>query len=122
MASEINLPVYGDHRGKLTVVEKILPFSIKRVYYIYSCNSESRGGHRHKKTIQALICIVGSCIVDWNNGSMSGTSVLDSPTKVLLVQPEDFHIMRDFSTDAVLLVLASEYFDPNDYIDEDYSR
>lgn len=120
MASEITLPVFGDHRGKLTVIERILPFTIKRVYYIYSCNSEPRGGHRHKKTIQALICISGSCIVDWNNGSMRGVTVLNSPTKVLLVQPEDFHIMRDFSENAVLLVLASEYFDPNDYIDEDY--
>lgn len=122
MATEIVLPVHGDKRGKLTVIEKILPFDIKRVYYIFECNSEPRGGHRHKKTVQALVCVAGSCVVDWDNGAMRGSSLLDSPAKILLVQPEDYHVMRDFTGDAVLLVLASEYFDEADYIDEGYGN
>ncbi|GHT84226.1 hypothetical protein FACS1894137_07020 [Spirochaetia bacterium] len=101
-------------------MEKILPFEIKRIYYIYNCLAENRGGHRHKKTMQALICIKGSCIIEWNNGYDKGTVLLNKPEDVLLLMPEDYHIMHGFSDDAVLLVLASEYFDADDYIDEDY--
>jgi dTDP-4-dehydrorhamnose 3,5-epimerase-like enzyme len=121
MAKEIKLPTHTDSRGSLTVIEKVLPFEIKRIYYIYNCSDQERGGHRHKKTIQALICIKGSCIVDWNNGCDKGTVLLNKPDSVLLVMPEDYHTMHSFSADAVLLVLASEYFDADDYIDEDYA-
>lgn len=116
----MELPTYRDSRGSLTVLEKILPFEIKRVYYIYGCAAGDRGGHRHKKNIQALICVKGSCVIDCDNGQAKETVLLDKPDKVLLLQPEDWHAMRDFTPDAVLLVLASEYFDADDYIDEAY--
>ena len=67
MAYIIDLPTFKDERGNLTVVEKLLPFDIKRFYYIYDV-TEKRGGHRHKKTIQALICLGGSCEVYINDG------------------------------------------------------
>jgi len=119
MATEIKLKTHGDSRGMLTVIEKEIPFQIKRVYYIYKSTGDSRGGHKHKKTIQALVCVAGGCVIDWSNGKLKGVSNLDSPDKILLLQPEDFHVMRDFTSDAVLLVLASELFDPDDYIDEE---
>jgi hypothetical protein len=122
MAYEIQLPTHGDARGKLTVIDSILPFPVVRVYYIYGCSDEPRGGHRHRKTRQALACVSGSCAIDWSNGAESGTSRLDSPETLLILEPEDWHVMRDFSPDAVLLVLASEHFDPEDYISEGYGR
>ena len=67
MAHIIELPTFGDDRGNLTVVEKVLPFEIKRFYYIYDVSSQ-RGGHRHKKTIQALISLGGSCEIYVNDG------------------------------------------------------
>ena len=70
MAYIIKLPTYADERGSLTVVEKLLPFDIKRFYYIYNATSQ-RGGHRHKKTTQALICLGGSCEIYVNNGKCS---------------------------------------------------
>jgi hypothetical protein len=116
----IQVPTYKDSRGSLAVVEKLLPFEIKRLYYIYDCSNLPRGGHRHKKNMQALVCVKGSCIIDWNNGIEQGTMLLSRPDALLLLMPEDYHTMHDFSPDAVLLVLASEYFDSDDYIDEDY--
>ena len=116
MPREIILPTHRDSRGMLTVIEKEVSFSIKRVYYIYGCNDAPRGGHCHKKTIQALICISGSCIVDWKNTKEKGSVELSSPDKMLILQPEDYHIMKNFSSDAILLVLASELHDPEDYI------
>lgn len=117
----ITLPTHQDGRGCLTVIERILPFEIKRIFYIYNCVGLERGGHRHKKTIQALVCVKGSCVVDWNNGFDSGSETLSSPETLLILMPEDFHIMKDFSEDAVLLVLASEYYDKSDYIYESYT-
>jgi dTDP-4-dehydrorhamnose 3,5-epimerase-like enzyme len=118
MAKILHLPTHVDSRGKLTVIEKVLPFEIKRVYYIYDCSDVERGGHRHAKNAQALACVKGSCEIEWSDGRDSGIVILDSPSILLVVMPEDFHTMRKFSEDAVLLVLASEYFDPDDYIDE----
>lgn len=122
MASLLKLPTRRDTRGALTVIDGILPFPVRRVYYIYNCSGEPRGGHRHVKTIQALVCMRGSCSVDWDNGREFGTEVMDSPERLLLLLPEDWHVMRDLSSDAMLLVLASEPYDPADYIQEGYSH
>lgn len=119
MSQLISLPTHKNEKGCLTVIEKNLPFDIKRVYYIYNANG-IRGGHRHKKTMQALICIHGKCTIYSNNGKIKECFLLDSPSKCLVLQPEDYHTMQDFSSDAVLLVLASDFYDENDYIWENY--
>jgi len=120
MAALIELPTFVDPRGKLTVIERILPFEIKRVYFIYDTDHKDRGGHRHKITTQALICIKGSCTVCCDNSFIKEDYILDKPSKSLIVYPEDYHVMKNFSDDAILLVLASEVFIEQDYIDEPY--
>jgi len=119
MAHIINLPKFGDERGSLTVVEKLLPFDIKRFYYIYDVTSK-RGGHRHKKTIQALITLGGSCEVYVNDGQKEEIFLLDNPTKCLLLEAKDWHTMDKFSKGSTLLVFSSEFYDKDDYIDEEY--
>lgn len=119
MPQIINLPTFSDERGSLTVIEKVLPFEVKRIYYIYNA-TEKRGGHRHSKTVQALISVKGSCEIFINNGKQKNTVLLDSPEKCLILSPEDWHSMDKFSSDCVLLVLASDFFDKADYIDEEY--
>lgn len=122
MAYLINLKTFCDRRGNLTVIEKIIPFDIKRIFYIYGVDSSVRGKHRHKKTIQAATCIQGKCTI-WNNdGKNKEEFVLDSPDKCLILEPTDWHKMYNFSPDAILMVLASEYFDYNDYIFEEYAE
>jgi dTDP-4-dehydrorhamnose 3,5-epimerase-like enzyme len=116
MAFEINLKTYTDSRGNLTVIEKVIPFDIRRIFYIYGVDDSVRGGHRHHKTVQAAICIQGSCIITNNDGAVIKSYDLDSPDKCLILEPEDWHQMHDFSSDAILMVLASENFDPEDYI------
>jgi dTDP-4-dehydrorhamnose 3,5-epimerase-like enzyme len=120
MAKLTNLKTFCDQRGNLTVIEKVIPFEIKRIFYIYGVDSSVRGKHRHKKTIQAAICIKGKCTI-WNNdGRKKEEFVLDTPDKCLILEPSDWHKMYSFSPDAILMVLASEYFDYNDYIFEEY--
>ncbi len=123
MPEIILLPTFSDYRGKLTVLEKVLPFEIKRIYYIYDVPSPSidRGGHYHRKTRQALICVSGSCIISTNDGGKKTEFKLDSADKCLILEPSDWHTMHHFTEGAVLLVLASEYFEADDYIDEEHS-
>jgi dTDP-4-dehydrorhamnose 3,5-epimerase-like enzyme len=120
MAHLLNLKTFSDQRGLLTVIEKNLPFEIKRVFYIYGVDDSVRGKHRHHKTVQAAICIKGSCVISNNDGNTKEEFLLDSPEKCLILEPKDWHCMYQFTPDAILLVLASEYFDEKDYIFEEY--
>jgi len=120
MAHLIDLQTFTDKRGNLTVIEKVVPFDIKRIFYIYGVDDSKRGGHRHHKTIQAAVCIKGTCTIYNNNGQKEDVFELDKPNKCLIIKPEDWHTMFDFSEDAILMVLASEYFDAADYIFEPY--
>ena len=122
MAKLIDLPLFEDQRGSLSVIEKILPFDIKRVFYIYNVDDSVRGKHRHHKTIQAAVCIKGSCIISNDNNTAQEDFLLNNPSKCLILYPEDYHSMHHFTSDAILLVVASEYFDPKDYIYEPYEH
>lgn len=122
MAYIIDLKTFSDNRGNLTVLEdNILPFSIKRVFYIYGVDDSIRGKHRHHKTIQALISLQGECTVYNNDGQGKIEEfVLNSPSKCLILKPDDWHKMYNFTPNCILQVFASEYFNPNDYIFEEY--
>jgi dTDP-4-dehydrorhamnose 3,5-epimerase-like enzyme len=122
MAYLIDLKTFIDIRGNLTVIEKTIPFDIKRIFYIYGVDQSVRGGHRHKTTIQAAICLKGSCRIYNNDGQDENYFVLDQPSKCLILQTSDWHTMDQFSPDAILMVLASEYFDQQDYIFEPYKK
>lgn len=122
MAYSIDLQTFTDTRGNLTVIEKIIPFDIKRIFYIYGVDASTRGGHRHHNTIQAAICLKGSCSIYCNDSQGETVFELKAPYQCLVLKPCDWHTMYDFSADAILMVLASEYFDKNDYIFEPYEN
>ena len=122
MAKLIDLKTFTDARGNLTVVEKVLPFDIKRVFYIYGVDDSKRGGHRHHKTIQAAVCIQGACKIYNNNNIKEETFELNHPSKCLILNSEDWHTMYDFTKDAILMVFASECFEEADYIFEPYNK
>src|SRR5258705_13950397 len=102
MAYTINLKTFTDKRGQLTVIEKTIPFDIKRIFYIYGVDNSVRGGHRHKKTIQAAVCIQGSCHITNNDGNSKKEFILNDPGKCLILGPGDWHIMDNFSPNAIL--------------------
>jgi dTDP-4-dehydrorhamnose 3,5-epimerase-like enzyme len=120
MAELIDLITFTDNRGNLTVIEKVIPFDIKRIFYIYGVDNSIRGGHRHHLTIQAAICLQGSCVIHCNNNTKKVSYMLENPHTCLILKPEDWHTMSNFTPNTILMVLASEYFDPNDYIYEPY--
>lgn len=120
MAYILDLETHTDKRGNLTVIERVLPFNIKRVFYIYGVDDSVRGGHRHHLTVQAAICIQGECKIFSNNGRSTQIFHLNKPSVCVILNPEDWHSMMDFSKDAILMVLASENYDEKDYIFEKY--
>ena len=115
MAHIVDLQSFSDKRGTLTVIEKVLPFDIKRVYFINN-PKEGRGSHGHKKNIQAMVAVRGSLKVVVENAQKVSTFWLDKPEICLILQPNDWHEMTDFDSDCTILVLASENYDPNDYV------
>lgn len=117
----LKLPSFSDARGGLSVLEDVLPFPMKRIYWIYSADGNTRGGHRHRQTRQALIAIHGDVTIHMDDGLHVENIRLDSPDQCLLVEPKDWHTMS-FGSQAVLLVIASHPFDRNEYIDEGYSK
>ena len=122
MARILDLRTFTDVRGNLTVIEKVIPFDIRRIFYIYGVDSSVRGGHRHHKTFQAAITLCGKCTIMNHDGNKKQIFELDQPNKCLILEPSDWHKMYNFSPDAILMVLASEYFDPADYIFEPYDK
>lgn len=105
--------------GKLVFAEgnHDVPFEIKRVYYICDVpNGVRRGFHAHKHLEQYLICVHGECKVLLDDGESKGIVLLNDPKEGIYVGPGIWREMYDFSEGAVLLVLASMYYDENDYI------
>ena len=110
--------------GSLVFLEESheIPFPIRRIYYIYDVAPGTRRGfHAHKKLQQVLISIHGSCKILLDDGKEREVVELNCPDRGLLVQNTVWREMYDFSPGAVLLVLASEYYDESDYI-RDYDE
>jgi hypothetical protein len=105
----------------LAVLENALPFEVLRTYWIYSADGQTRGGHRHKYSRQALVALNGEVSIYLNDGISEEILVLDQPNKCLLVEPKDWHTMT-FGAGSILLVVSSHPYDRSDYIDAPYKE
>ncbi len=117
----IQLPKFADSRGNLTFVESTrhVPFDIKRIFYLYNIPAgEKRAGHALKTCHQFIIAVSGSLDVATNDGSSQQLFRLDRADCGLHVPPRIWRELLNFSSDSVCLVLASELYDINDYLDE----
>ena len=115
---------FFDERGQLVSLEEMvdIPFKIKRVYYMYDTGEGvHRGYHAHKSLEQILICIHGSCKIKLDDGKEQKIVNLEKPYEGVYVSNNMWREMYDFSSDAVLLVLASDYYKEEDYI-RDYEE
>ena len=113
------LKTYTDKRGSLTIVEQGLdvPFDIQRVYWIHSVpQGEERGRHSNKVSSEYVVAVSGSVEITLEDKSGRETYLLDSKEKGLVIPPDTWDEIRNFSPDAVLLVLASHSYDESTYI------
>ena len=120
----MNLYVYGDQRGSLISLEgnRNIPFNIKRVYYIYGTKPEAeRGKHAHSHLKQVIVCVSGSCTFVLDDSKSREEIELNQPDVGLYIGENIWREMKNFSRDCVVMVLASEYYDENEYI-RDYEK
>lgn len=115
----IDLTVRGDERGSLVAIEPgdLLPFPVRRVYYIYGTKpGVSRGHHAHRELNQWAIAVSGSCTVLLDDGTRQKRVRLDRPDQALPLPPMVWHEMHEFSPDAVVMMVADDLYDEGDYI------
>ena len=120
----LSFPVHGDARGNLVVIEggkdKILPFEIKRVFYIYGTSSDDvRGKHANKHSALCLVNVCGQStvrVVDYTG--VEKVYTLNEPHTGLYIPEMIWKDMYNFSTDSVLLVFSNEYYDKSEYISD----
>ena len=120
----IEIPQLGDERGSLSVVEggKLVPFEIKRVYYIYGTKlGVERGFHAHKALQQLAVAVSGSCDMVLDDGTQKKTVRLDSPGRGVRIGAGVWRVMKNFTPDCVLVVFADTHYDESDYI-RDYDE
>lgn len=114
----IDLPKISDPRGNLSFIEsgRHIPFDIKRVYYLYDVpGGADRGEHAHKSLHQFIVAMSGSFDVVLDDGQDKGRFHLNRSYYGLYVCPMMWRYLDNFSSGSVCMVLASEYFDENDY-------
>jgi len=117
----IDLPRINDPRGNLTFVEagRHFPFEIRRVYYLYDVpGGAERGGHAHKALHQLIIAMSGSFDIHLDDGHSKKAVHMNRSYKGLYVCPMIWREIDNFSSGAVCMVLASDYYDELDYYRE----
>lgn len=120
----IEFPQKGDERGQLVAVEgnQDIPFDIKRVFYIYGSDQNViRGRHANYKSEFVLINVAGTSKVKVDDGEQQKVFELNHPHMGIYLPKLVWKDMYDFSADSVLLVLASEHYDAQEYI-RDYNE
>jgi dTDP-4-dehydrorhamnose 3,5-epimerase-like enzyme len=120
----IDLKVLGKSQAPLVALEsnRNVPFEVKRVYYLFgTAPGVSRGFHAHKKVQQLIICVRGACRVLLQDGKEEMEVFLNKPNKALYISAMIWREIHDLSQDCVLVVLADQYYDEDDYI-RDHGR
>lgn len=115
----LNFKIMGDERGSLIALEEHhnVPFDVKRVFYIYGTQKGiPRGNHAHYKTKQLLVAVSGSCNITLDDGIRKKTFTLDKPNIGLFQNAMIWGTMHNFSPNCVLMVLADDYYNEDDYI------
>lgn len=118
MAKIVNIFTKTDVlRGNLSVIQNDKQFKIKRVYYVYNSNVQ-RGFHSHKKTNQILICLKGQCKVEIMKKKSKKVYTLNAKNKGLYIKSSDWHKYKLINKNSILLVLADQIYNKNDYINK----
>lgn len=112
----INVPTFTDERGAISVLDKELPFQVKRVFWLYQIKEgKDRGAHALLNSNEIMIALHGSYIVDLEDGINKTSVLLNDPSKGLLIRPGIWFRTHSYKNDGVSLILAEEEYARDKY-------
>lgn len=121
----IDVPTFTDNRGSISVMDKELPFEVKRVFWLHHIKEgKDRGAHALLDSAEIMIAIHGSFVVDLDDIKSKTSILLDDPSKGLIIRPGIWFRTHSYKDDGVSLILASDEYARNKYTYdyEEYNR
>lgn len=112
----IDIPTFTDERGSISVIDKDLPFNVKRIFWLHHIqDGKSRGAHALLEGSEIMCSVHGSFVVDLYDGAHKTSITLDDPSKGLLIRPGIWFTTHSYTNDGVTMVLASEVYGRDRY-------
>lgn len=121
----VDIPTFTDERGAISVMDKELPFDVKRVFWLHHIkDGKDRGAHALLDSSEIMIAVHGSFVVDLDDTETKISIVLDNPSKGLMIRPGIWFRTHSYKEDGVSLILAEEEYarDKYTYDYEEYKR
>ena len=112
----VDIPTFTDERGAISVMDKELPFEVKRVFWLHHINEgKDRGAHALLDSAEIMVALHGSFVVDLDDTVTKTSIVLDDPSKGLIIRPGIWFRTHSYKEEGVSLILASEEYARNKY-------
>lgn len=112
----IDIATFTDERGAISVIDKELPFEVKRVFWLHHIQEgKDRGAHALLEGMEIMVAIHGSFVVDLDDGTEKTSVLLDDPSKGLIIRPGVWFRTYDYKYNGVSLVLADEEYSRDRY-------
>ena len=121
----VDVPTFTDERGAISVMDKELPFQVKRVFWLYRIQEgKDRGAHALLDSSEIMVAVHGSFIVDLDDTINKISVLLDDPSKGLMIRPGVWFRTHSYKEDGVSLNLAEEEYarDKYTYDYEEYKK
>ena len=112
----VDIATFTDERGSISVIDKELPFQVKRVFWLHHiAEGKDRGAHALLEGMEIMVAVHGSFVVDLDDGRERISVLLDNPTKGLIIRPGVWFKTHSYKEDGVSLILADEEYSRNKY-------
>ncbi|MBE6069654.1 MAG: WxcM-like domain-containing protein [Clostridium lundense] len=112
----IDVPTFTDERGAISVMDKELPFQVKRVFWLHHIQEgKDRGAHALLEGMEIMVAVHGSFVVDLDDGTDKTSVLLDDPDKGLIIFPGIWFRTHSYKEDGVSLILADEEYSRDRY-------
>lgn len=115
----IDIPTFTDERGSISVMDKELPFEVKRVFWLHNIvEGKDRGAHALLNGVEIMVAVHGSLVVDLDDGANNTSVLLDDPSKGLIIFPGIWFRTHSYKNDGVSLILAEEEYSRDRYLND----
>ena len=112
----LEVPSFTDDRGTISVLDKELPFQVKRIFWLHHLmEGKDRGAHALLNSTEIMVAVHGSFVVDLDDTRTKTCILLDNPTKGLIIRPGIWFRTHSYKNDGVTLVIAEEEYTRGKY-------